>query len=109
MQLTSVDTLSGPDHIDYTLDGGELTLYAGSVPVSGDGTHTISYRGTDWVGNIEPTRTAIVEIDDTAPDVADDAPTGWVNGPVEVHLSAEDTHSGVADIYYSTDGRRPRR
>ena len=49
----------------------------------------------------------MVRIDDDAPVTTDDAPSGWVRGPVDVNLTATDTASGVASTLYSLDGSEP--
>jgi hypothetical protein len=67
--------------------------------------HTIAYRSTDAVGNVEAVHTATVRIDTRAPATTDDAPNGWRNAPVTVTLTAADgAGSGVAATEYKLDG-----
>lgn len=52
INLSATDTGSGVDKIEYTLDGGAWTTYGAPVVVSSAGTHTVSYRASDKVGNV---------------------------------------------------------
>ncbi len=80
----------------YAIDGGdEVALRPAPFEVTAEGTTTIEYYSVDVVGNAESANTATVRIDDTAPVSSDDAPTEWVNGPVDVTLTSDDTLSGV--------------
>ncbi|AUZ35684.1 hypothetical protein C3B78_15335 [Arthrobacter sp. PGP41] len=61
---------SGVASITYAVDGGaEQTESAATatVPVSGDGTHTITYFATDALGNSGAAQSYTVRIDTTAP------------------------------------------
>ncbi len=102
--LTSDDTLSGVAGITYRIDGGDEVAYTEPVTISAEGTTTIEYRATDLAGNVEQWNTATVRIDKTAAVSSDTAPTEWVNGPVDVTLTSDDTLSGVAGITYRIDG-----
>ncbi len=48
-----------------------------------------------------------MRIDDTAPTSTDDAPSGWVSGPVLVTLTPADPVSGVNALLYCLDGSEP--
>ena len=93
---------SGPvAYTRYKLDASALATYTAAVPVSGDGTHTLQFWSADSAGNVEPTKTATIQIDTTPPSV----PTAVVASAVattsiEVTWAAStDTISGVA--YYA--------
>ena len=113
--LTATDNNGGNDPLTtyYALDGGSTTLYSPgtTLTVSAEGTTTISYFTHDSSdngvgsasGETEPTRTATVLIDKTAPSVLGATTTlpnsaGWFNTPVTVHFTATDALSGVASI-----------
>ena len=67
--LSPSDAASGVAATTWSLDGG--AAHSGtSVPVSGDGVHTITYSSTDNAGNAEATHTATVRIDGVAPAAA---------------------------------------
>ncbi len=101
VHLSTVDTYSGTAVIYYSTDGSDPTnLYSGGIPVMAEGTTTVKYLAVDGAGNTSTVTTKLVRIDNTAPDTSDDAPSGWVSGPVTVTVSAVDTYSGVADTYW---------
>ncbi|MDE8585889.1 beta strand repeat-containing protein [Arthrobacter sp. NQ4] len=61
---------SGVASITYAVDGGAQQTVTGAVttiPVTGDGTHTVSYFATDKVGNAGSTQSQTVKIDTQAP------------------------------------------
>ena len=66
LTLAPSDASSGVAGTTWSLDGGAAQPGT-SVPVSGDGTHTVTYFSTDNAGNAEAARTATVRIDGTAP------------------------------------------
>lgn len=82
---------SGVASISYTVDGGgQQTVNAAvaTVPVSGDGTHTVSYFATDKVGNAGSPQSQTVRIDTQTP-----AAPAFTTVPTYVTLA---TVSGVA-------------
>ena len=90
---------------EYRLDGATDWTEGSSVPVSGDGTHTIEYRSTDAAGNVEVAKTYTVGIDTAPPVTTDDAPSGWLTAaalPVTVHLTAD---AGLGSPIKSTEYR----
>ena len=108
--LTAADTRSGVATTEYRLDGATAWTSGASVTIpapadhSNDGPHTITYRSTDAVGNVEAEKTATVQIDTLAPVTFDNAPSGWRNSPVTVMLIPFDVGSGVATTEYKVDG-----
>ena len=102
--LSSSDALSGVSGIRYVVDGSEVATYGAPVPVTGEGTHTLTYAAVDAAGNTEATKTATVRIDQNAPESLDNAQTDWVSSPVHVTLSSSDALSGVSGIRYVVDG-----
>jgi hypothetical protein len=55
--LTATDTSSGVASTVYQLDGGRTKTYGGPFPVSGVGSHTVTFHSTDIAGNVESTET----------------------------------------------------
>ncbi len=99
--LQSGDPFSGVDSIWYrTAPVGAWIRYAGAFQVSTTGTTTVTYWAADVAGNTEAPKTTMVLVDDVAPSVSDDAPTGWRNADVDFALSANDPDSGVATLSY---------
>ncbi len=102
--LTAVDPLSGVASTWYALDGGTQVPFSGvAIPVSAEGTTTVTYGSIDAVGNSESTQTALVRIDLTPPVTTSDAATKYSDA-AEITLESSDAMSGVDAIYYSLDG-----
>ncbi|TDT85907.1 hypothetical protein DFO47_101326 [Arthrobacter sp. AG258] len=73
---------SGVASISYALDGGAQQTVSGAVanvPVSGDGTHTLTYFATDNVGNAGSAKSQTVRIDTQAPAAPAFTPPAYVN------------------------------
>ena len=112
--LSATDDASGVEAIHYTLDGSTPTdtspLYTGAFTVSQ--TTTVKFRASDNAGNVESTKSQLVQIDATAPvssiscNGSACAGTAYV-APVTVALSATDGGSGVEAIRYTLDGSDP--
>ena len=92
-------------HLEHSLDGGAWRRSEGTpvtLPVTGDGVHTLAYRAVDRNENVSAEGTTTVRIDShapTAPQLSLDGIAGesdWWRGPVKVTLAAEDVGpSGV--------------
>ena len=54
---------SGVDKTEYRIDGGAWTTYSGPFAVGSDGPHTVGYRSTDLVGNVEVEKTVSFKVD----------------------------------------------
>jgi cytochrome c len=106
--LAATDATSGVASTEYSLDGGPWTPYTQSVDVTGDGTHTVSYRSKDKAGNVETEKAATVKIDGTRPTVlisgiADRQVYGDSND-LRISWQAVDSTSGVKTLTGSLDG-----
>ncbi|WP_308799376.1 family 78 glycoside hydrolase catalytic domain [Agromyces silvae] len=89
-------------------DGSGWAPYTAPVPVAGDGTHTITARGTDEAANRSAEVAAEVRIDGTAP-VATHAvigaeANGWLAPGAQLTFAAEDALSGVDAIEFRFGG-----
>ena len=113
LTLTATDPApgSGVAATHYRIDS-DPTVHDGtsvSIPApadhSNDGIHTVHYWSVDNATNTESEQTATVKIDTTKPVTTDDAPAGWQNSDLTVHLSATDTSpgSGVDKTFYRVD------
>jgi cytochrome c len=108
VELSATDAGQGVDRVEYKLDGGDWTPYAGTVTVTGDGEHTLLYRATDKAGNVEAEKAATIKIDGTRPTLlAAGVADGRVYGDAtDVVLSwhAEDATSGLSTVSGALDG-----
>ena len=119
--LISTDTLSGVNHIIYTLDGVSTQVLGSSasftIPSGGD--HVIGYGGIDNVQNAEPLRFMNVSVDAAPPQVSlvSDGPLIYRNGLY--YGNGMDSYllfgtdpapgSGLRQINLSVEGPRPLR
>ena len=100
LTLSPADAMSGVAGTVWTLDGG-AAQHGTSVPVSGDGAHTITYSSTDNAGNAETTRTVTVRIDGTAPQASCAEAGRWFKtASATVTIAASDSGSGVSKVEY---------
>ncbi|MHB8604750.1 MAG: N-acetylmuramoyl-L-alanine amidase, partial [Thermoplasmatota archaeon] len=103
LALDASDALSGV--ASTTRDG---TPYAGPFTLHGaDGPRTVAFASTDVAGNVEPTRSAVLRLDDTAPALS---VTGLAEGSVlvttgeaRVEGNASDAGVGLARVEMSID------
>lgn len=65
--LTASDSESGVRNTYYSLDGAATTTGV-SIPISGEGTHTLWYYSDDNMGNTEAATSTEVRIDTVAPE-----------------------------------------
>ena len=104
VMLSASDALSGATSTWYrTNPAAAWTLYTGPFQVAEEGASSVQYRAYDLAGNAEAPQTALVQIDNTPPTCADDAPAGWINHAWQLQWSSTDALSGVAamDADYS--------
>jgi probable HAF family extracellular repeat protein len=107
VSLNSTDAGSGVQSIAYTVSGPQS--FSGdtangnsvSIPVTAEGTTTITFFSTDMIGNAEAAQTITVRLDKTAPTIngsRSPAPnaSGWHNADVTVSFTCADAVSGVA-------------
>jgi peptidoglycan/xylan/chitin deacetylase (PgdA/CDA1 family) len=107
-------TLSASDPDDavaairYTTDGSgptnSSTLYTGAFSIST--TTTVKYRAWDTAGNIEATKSQLIQVDTFAPTVSITSPVNGatVNGNIKIVTNPADAQSGVASVAYYVDG-----
>jgi N-acetyl-beta-hexosaminidase len=107
VSLSATDTGSGVAAIRYTTDGSDPTtsspLYANPFNLSA--TTTVKYRAWDLAGNVEATKSQVIQVDSTAPTVSITSPANGatVTGNVRVTASASDSQSGVSSVAFYVD------
>ena len=93
LDATNDGTGSGVDYVELQIDGDawtELSSNSHTIELS-EGTHSISLRATDRVGNIGNTISATIRVDTSMPELV-----GWTVDPLTTDLI------GTANISYST-------
>ncbi|MFW9841940.1 MAG: OmpL47-type beta-barrel domain-containing protein [Candidatus Thorarchaeota archaeon] len=103
--LSVTDEGIGVATTEYSFDGVSWTTYTVPFTISTEGVHTIYYNSTDYVGNVELTKTQEIRIDKTIP-----VPTislvgtlgnyEWFTSDVTVVFSMTDTLSGVGESHF---------
>ena len=63
--LTATDATSGVASTVYQLDGATTKTYSGPFPVTGIGSHKVTFHSTDNAGNVESTETLSFSIEPT--------------------------------------------
>ncbi len=103
-RLVSTDEGAGPWELAYRVDGGawqERYQEQLSIPIAGDGTHTLEYWAEDAQGNRGETVTQTIRIDKAAPALDISAPadgaTYEVGEAVTVDFDCDDALSGIDD------------
>ena len=110
VSLSAVDSGgSGVAFIRYTTDGSDPSpsslVYTAPFTVSV--TTTFKYRAWDEAGNVEATKTQLIQIDAEAPQVTLTSPANGatVSGVVRLEATATDVGSGVARVDFYVDGK----
>ncbi len=110
--LTSRDYESGVKQIEYGVDGGGYQNYS-QFTIPSEGYHTIRFKTTDNVNNVEAEKSSNVYVDNTAPIIYYNFSInslGTKNGMeiypnyTRLYLGATDDHVGTKTIKYSING-----
>lgn len=110
-ELIATDFLSGVSYTEYRIDDGEWLLSA-PFSLADEGEHLIEFRSVDNLGQLENPRVLSVFVDSSAPvstisfvDQSGNASSNvtLIMANTQVVISANDTLSGVAAIYYRFD------
>jgi peptidoglycan/xylan/chitin deacetylase (PgdA/CDA1 family) len=108
VSLSATDSGGTVAAIRYTTDGSDpttsSTLYTG--PFGRSTTTTVKYRAWDDSGNVEATKSQLIQVDTSPPTVTITSPANGatVRGNVKIVASPADTPSGVASVAFSIDG-----
>jgi alpha-tubulin suppressor-like RCC1 family protein/uncharacterized lipoprotein NlpE involved in copper resistance len=101
--LTATDDLSGVAKTFYSVNGSDF-VEGTTFTVTKEGVNKVSFHSVDNVGNVEEVKTAIVKIDNTAPETTTDITDKWNKGDVTPTLKSADNLSGGAKTFYSVNG-----
>lgn len=104
--LSATDDNSGVKDISYRLQGAEtgehtITGTTATIPISAQGTTTLTFFARDNAGNTEPSQSLTIRIDSTAPVLTCQAspnllvPPNHKLVPVQVAVHGEDATSGI--------------
>ena len=110
--LTATDDISWVAETAYSFDGINWITYTDPFTITTEGSITVYYNSTDSAGNVEATKTEIIQIDKTPPITdltyepyyVDEAGTIYVTAATEFILTATDVVSGVAHTSYRING-----
>jgi peptidoglycan/xylan/chitin deacetylase (PgdA/CDA1 family) len=102
---------SGVDKTVYTTDGSDPATsgitYTGPFTVAQ--TSTVRFFSTDKAGNVEPTRSQVIQLDTAAPMVSITEPLNGSSvarrSQVTLTAAATDSASGVAQVAFLVDGK----
>ncbi|MDD5353813.1 MAG: Ig-like domain-containing protein [bacterium] len=115
IELTTIDTGAGIDHINYRVDAGTTTVYTEPFNLGPEGMHTICYSAIDQLGTMEKEKSCVLHVDTTTPvsnfKITDasyavtEGPTTYVNSHSTFTISAIDplsngVSSGIKNIRY---------
>lgn len=117
IKIISSDDESGLAKVEYSLDNAAYQIYTDKFIVDKSGFHTISFKATDNVNNIETVKESIIYVDDIGPEIfvnfsiepiREETKDG-IKYPVyptysKMYLAATDKSTGEEDIYYSING-----
>jgi len=103
VSLSAADDLTGVSAMYYRLDAGATTTYTAPFTVSGSAVHSVEYWAVDGVGNIEASRTRMINIDADAP-VSSVVATASYSETATFTITAFDALSGVTGTQYRIDG-----
>ena len=90
--ITATDAGSGVAAIEYAVDAGAWTAYAGAIIVRTTGAHTVRYRATDHAGNVAAEKSAAFTVVATGTDACPGSDTRGT-----VIIGTEDTGIANAD------------
>jgi parallel beta-helix repeat protein len=101
--LTATDETSGIAATYYSLNAG-AEVEGTSITITDDGEHTLTYYSVDTAGNTEPTKSATVQIDKTAPTVTIDSPVDKTYNTIYISIQSAIDDSDNGDTIYVCPG-----
>ncbi len=115
ISLSALDLGSGLAEIQYSIDGGPWTVYAGRFYLIGeDGPQKLTYYGIDHLGNVEQQRTVSFMLDNHPPITEieigepkyEDSRGIWITSKSRIALNLVQASTyGATQTFYRIDGR----
>lgn len=112
ISISALDSGSAAVRIEYSIDNTPFAEYTAPITLVyySEGAHTIKYRSTDNIGNVEADQTVTVTLDKTPPqttisasDQLADGVSNIVSPKTMFNLASTDNLSGVKEIRYKID------
>ncbi len=120
VQLKSEDADSGVDQIEYRINGGSFQR-GQKFKLPNGGFHTIDFKATDKVLNVEAEKQSELVVDNEAPEIyvnfsikalreeeLDGEKISVYPPYVKMYIGATDRFCGTQDIFYAIDGGEKR-
>ena len=92
--LSAVDSHSGVERIEYSIDGSSFAEFAEAFMLDTEGSHTVIFKAMDRAGIWEDPNTIVIIVDDTPPA----APADLTGSQVDFQVDISWTVSSEADI-----------
>ncbi|HEY0584486.1 MAG TPA: hypothetical protein VGE94_20050, partial [Chloroflexota bacterium] len=92
VSLAATDNFSGVSRTEYNLDGAGWLTYVAAISIATEGSHTLQFRSIDGANNLEATRSVVVRVDKTVPELSQ----RFDPGSRELVVTGRDSGSGTA-------------
>jgi hypothetical protein len=110
VNLTAVDQSAGVQKTEYRINDGVWQTYSAPFTLT-EGSHNLVFRSVDNLGNVEPERTKLIQVDHTPPVTAasiipagPDGVNDWYRSTANLSLTSTDSFSGVEKTEYRING-----
>lgn len=113
LKIDAKENVAGIDRLEQRIDGEtEFSTYIEPIRFKTPGTHTVSYRAVDRVGNVEPARTFSITVQSEPPEtqlataqpITDKEGVLYSPTPNVITLSVGNSPVGVDRMMYSLNG-----
>lgn len=114
VSLSSSDNASGVEQTEYAIDDNNFSNYNDAFSIPNEGYHTIKFKTTDKVNNVEQEKESSVFVDNTPPDIYHNFSIKAIGTKqkkgqevkvypnyTRLYLGATDAHCGAEEITYS--------
>lgn len=101
--IDAYDVISQVEGVYYSINDGDWITYDGPFSINNQGSNIIRYYARDTRGNESNVVTKELRVDNTPPVSSTNAQPSYL-GTAQITLSATDSLSAVASMYYRLDG-----